>query len=114
MIFGETILISYREFGQVDRFGNEVISYTEPVEIADVLVGQGSTVDVITDGQLLAIRSDKRFCFPRDFDEDIRGALITWRGKTFKVVGDPTPVTDANLPPSIRWNMRAEAVIYDG
>lgn len=114
MIFGETVSVSFRDFGPVDAFGNGEITYTEPVEYDDILVGRGSTVDVITDGQLVAIKADKRFCFPRGFDRDLRGALITRGGVTYKVVGDPSPITDANIPPSIRWNIRAEAVIYDG
>ena len=114
MIFGETVSVSYRVFGDEDDFGNAVITYTQPEDVEDVLVGRGSTVDVFTEGQLLAIRADKRFCFPKGFSKDLRGALITRGGITYQVVGDPSPITEANIPPGTRWNIRAEAVVYDG
>lgn len=114
MIRGETVTVSLRVFGGKDAFGNEAVTYTEPFEVSDVLVGRGSTVDVITDGQLMAIRADKRFCFPRGFSDDLRGAIIRRGGDSYRVVGDPSPVTEANLPPASRWNIRAEAVRYDG
>lgn len=114
MIHGETVSVSYRTFGQVDECGNEEESYSEPTEVENVLVGRGETIDLIEDGQPYAVRADKRFCFPRGFAGDLRGALITREGVTYKVMGEPTSITDANIPGSIPWNVRVEARAYDG
>lgn len=114
MIHGETVLVSYRDFGATDEYGNEVEEYTEPIEVGNVLVGRGDTVDEIEGGQPYAIRADKRFCFPRGFDGDLRGALVTREGVTYKVMGEPSSITDANIPSGIDWNIRVEARVYDG
>lgn len=94
--------------------GNEVGTYSEAVEVDDVLIGRGETYNEIEDGQLYAIQAEKSFCFPRNWDTDLRGALIEFDGKTYKVVGDPMRITDANIPPGIRWNIKCQAVRYDG
>lgn len=114
MIKGETVLVSYREFGEVDAFGNESVSYTDPVEVEDVLIGKAEAYNDIEDGQLYAAHTTKTFCFPRGFDGDLRGALITYKGRTYKVNGIPSEITDANIPAGIRWNIKVWAADYDG
>lgn len=113
-ISGETVSVSLRTFQGHDEYGNDIEEYGEPFEVEDVLVGKGDTENRIDNGQPYGIRSDRRFCFPRGFDLDLRGALITRNGATYKVVGDPTDITDANIPSRIRWNLRVEAVRFDG
>lgn len=113
-IHGETVSVQLFQSGNVDEYGNDITGYSEPIEVANVLIGTGDTVDLIEDGQPYAIKADKRFCMPRAWDEDLRGALITWNGLTYKVIGAPTPITDANIPSGIDWNIKAEAVLYDG
>ena len=44
----------------------------------------------------------------------MRGAKITRNGVTYKAVGEPFDVTEANLPSLIPWNLRVEAVRFDG
>lgn len=113
-IKGETVLVSYRQFGEKDAFGNDEESYTEPVEVEDVLIGKAETFNDIIDGQQYAAHANKTFCFPRYFENDLRGALITFDGRTYKVTGIPSRITDENIPPAIRWNIRVWAVDYDG
>lgn len=113
-IKGETVQVSFRNFGEVDALGNEAVSFSEFQDVQDVLIGRGETADEVRDGQRYAIQTDKSFCFPRSWTENLRGALIRWEGRTYKVVGDPTRITDANIPPGIRWNIKVQAVIHDG
>lgn len=113
-IYGETVSVSLRTFGAEDEYGNDAVEYGEPFEVDDVLVGKGETVNLIEDGQPYAISADKRFCFPRGFEHDLRGAIITRGDGSYKVIGDPAPITDENIPPGIRWNIRCEAVRFDG
>lgn len=113
-IKGETVQVSFREFGEVDALGNEIVSFSDPIEVQDVLIGRGETYNEIEDGQLFAIRAEKSFCFPRDWNEDLRGALIVFDEKTYQVVGDPSRITDENIPAGIRWNIKCLAVRYDG
>lgn len=113
-IHGETVSVALRTFGEVDEYGNETEGWGVPFEVENVLVGKADTSDEIGDGQPYAIKADKRFCFPKGYDEDMRGALIWWRGMEYQVVGDPTPYTEANLPPLVSWNLRVEAARRDG
>lgn len=113
-IHGETVSVRLRRFGAVDEYGNDVEEYTEPIEVENVLVGKTGTKDHIGEGLPYAMEADKRFCFPRGWTEDLRGALITRMGATYKVIGDPTPITDENIPRGIDWNIRADTVRFDG
>lgn len=113
-IHGETVTVSLRTFAGQDDFGNDVEEYGEPFEVADVLVGKAGTVDRIDEEHPYGIKADRRFCFPRGYSEDMRGALITRGDATYKVIGEPFDVTEANLPQGIRWNLRCEAVRFDG
>lgn len=114
LIHGETVLVSFREFGEKDRLGNKAVTYTEPTEVADVLIGKGSTWNRMEEGRLYAVQSDKSFCFPRDWTQDLRGARITYDGVTYQVIGMPSRITDANIPPGIRWNIKVEAEVFSG
>lgn len=114
MIHGETVLVSFREFGEKDAFGNEIVSFSDPVEVEDVLIGKGSTYNRIEDGRLYAVEADKSFCFPRDWTQDLRGAKITYDNITYQVVGIPSRITDANIPLGIRWNIKVNAEVFDG
>lgn len=114
MIHGETVSVSLRTFSGQDEYGNDVEEYGEPFEVGNVIVGKGGTVNLIENGQPYAIEADRRFCFPVGFSEDMRGALITRDGKTYKVVGDPVDYTDANLPPRVGLDLNVEAVRRDG
>lgn len=114
MIRGEIVSVRFPTLGSEDAYGNEAVDYSTPMQVDDVLIGRGSTVDVIRDGQPFAIQCDKSFCFPRGWTQDLRGALVDWDGKTYEVVGSPTRITDENIPPLSRWNIKAEAVRRDG
>ena len=113
-IKGETVQVSFRQFGEVDALGNGSVTFSEPIEVADVLIGRGETYNEVEDGRLYAVQAEKSFCFPRDWTQELRGALITFDGKTYQVVGEPMRITDANIPPGIRWNIKCQAVRHDG
>lgn len=114
MISGETVTVALREFGALDEYGNEEERWGEPFEVENVLVGRPDTEDETEAGQPYAVRADIRFCFPKGFAEDMRGARVTRAGATYQVVGEPHLYTEANLPPLVPWNLRAEAVRLDG
>ena len=113
-IYGETVSVSLRIFQGQDEYGNDIEEYSKPFDVEDVLVGKPSTDNRIESGQPYAIESDKRFCFPKGFDKDMRGALITRGSSTYKVIGEPMAYTDANIPAKTPWNMVCEAVRFDG
>lgn len=114
MITGETVSVSLRTFYGDDGYGNDIEVYGTPFDVWNVVVGKPKTKDNIEEGQPYAIEADKRFCFPKGFPHDLRGALITRRGSTYKVVGEPMLLTEENVPPGVPWNLYVEAVRHDG
>ena len=114
MIMGETVTVELLELEQEDAFGNAEESYSEPIEVENVLVGRGNQYDEREDGRPNEMRTDILFCFPNEWQYDLRNAVITRKGKSYKVVGDPTEYTQENIPPGIPWNMRVGAVRHDG
>lgn len=118
MIHSETVSVSLRTFAGTDEYGNDIEEYGEPFDVENVLVGRGDSIDRIENGQPYSVKSDKRFCFPKGFPEDLRGAIITRteeRGEvSYKVEGEPVEITGENIPNAIPWNVRVEAVRYDG
>lgn len=114
MIYGETVSVSLRTFIGQDGYGNDNEVYGEPFDVENVLVGKGGTYNRIEGGQPYAIEADRLFCFPKGFEEDMRGALITRNGKTYKVVGEPVDFTHENLPALVPWDLKCQAVRFDG
>lgn len=114
MISGETVSVSLLMFDGRDEYGNDSPVYGEPFDVENVLVGKGGAYDRIEEGRPYAMQADRLFCFPKGFAEDMRGALITRDGKTYKVVGDPVDFTPDNLPPKTPWNLKCQAVRFDG
>lgn len=113
-ITGETVTVSLRDFGAHDAYGNPVERFGEPFEVANVIVGKPTTKADYSEEHPEGIEMHVAFCFPRGFSHDLRGARVTRAGKTYEIVGDPSELTEANIPPLIEWNIRAEAVRLDG
>ena len=85
------------------------------IRVENVLVNPSTTTyDRVDDGHPEAIECDLTLHFPRDFDEDLRGARVTVRGTEYEVIGSPQRYTDANLPPGCPWNLTAKVVRFDG
>lgn len=114
MIHGKTVSVSLRTFSGQDEYGNDIVEYGEPFDVDDVLVGKGGTVNRIEEGQPYAIEADRLFCFPKGYGEDMRGAHIAYDGKEYIVVGEPVDFPEENLPSLTRWNLKCQAVRFDG
>lgn len=113
MIHGETVFVRERLFAEKDAFGNDRVVYGEPVQVSDVIVGRGHVRDESRDGRPYTVKTDISFCFPRGYAGDLRGALVKRGGHEYELV-DVYELTDANIPPDIRWNKRGEGVRVDG
>ena len=83
-------------------------------EAVEVPVYDFTTYDRTDDGHPEALECDLTLHFPREFDEDLRRAIVSVRGTDYDVVGTPVRYTDANLPPGCPWNLTAKVVRHDG
>ena len=115
MIQGETIMLQLRIFGRKDKYGNELVEYEQPQRVHNVLYGRRSQRDEAEAGRPYEYSETATFCFPKGFNADLRGAIITRRfGDSYEVIGKPTHYTAENIPPLVPWDIKAEAVARNG
>ena len=69
--------------------------------------------DRVEPGRPHGMECDLTLYFPREFDMDVRNAVVTVRGEDYRVVGDPERYTDAALPLGCSWNLVVRVVRYD-
>ena len=110
MIRGETVYVRRVTGTTAGRLG-PVPTYHDPERVDGVLVAPETV------GEMGYLRPDGETCdytlhFPRGYRHDLRGALVTVRGKDYRVVGAPAPYTEANVPG--RWTMPVQVVRADG
>lgn len=110
MIRGETVTVRHVEGTTQGRIGPEP-TYGEPETVANVLVVP-STLDESAYLRPDGVSVDYTLHFPRGYAQDLRGALVTVRGKEYRVVGAPAPYTEGNVPGA--WTMPVQAVRSDG
>lgn len=100
MIRGVTASVRTPILGARDRFGNLTVSWSEPVDVANVLVSPNTTADLEAgrpDGDSLSLTLH----FPKGFTASLENCEIDlpepW-GNGWRVIGDPKPYIDANTP----------------
>lgn len=120
-IVGWPIDIRYPSVVGQDSYGDDITEYSEPEHIENVLVKPNSdtsmtaaTRDAWQQGHPEAIECDVIFYLPREYDKDVRGALIDFRGETYEVVGSPSRYIDENLPYECDWNLVVKGTRHDG
>lgn len=114
MISGIVARVSLRERTARDGFGNAVESYSEPIDVPNVLVQPGACAD-LDSTRPEGVRVSLTLHFPRGFAERLRGAKVAlpapWKGE-YSVVGDPMPYAESLCPGP--WSMPVEVVACDG
>lgn len=111
VIRGETVSVSLVTGSTTGRLGGSVPTYGKPADVANVLVVP-STGDESDYLRPEGVRVDYTLHFPRGYDSDLRGAIVTVRGETFRVVGEPHSYTEANVMGP--WTMPVSVVRHDG
>ncbi len=93
-----------------DRYGAPVVEMrAETVE--NVLPQPEGTKD-LGEGRPQGSSSSMAFHFPKGYGQSLKGCVISYGGKRYRVVGDPQPWLEDNVPGP--WSMRAEAEAVDG
>lgn len=101
MIRGETVSVSLLTNG----------AHAKATDVSNVVIDP-YTYDEMDETRPDGITSSFTLHFPRGYSDDLRGALVTVRGKEYRVVGDPQPYTEANVPGP--WTMPVKVVRHDG
>lgn len=111
MIFGEHIQLLVSRKEAFDEFGNERDEYGWPQTVSNVLVAPASSQDLGAerpDGDATVMT----FHFPKTYIGILKGCLIRWRGKWWKVIGDPQPYAEDSTP--WMWNRPVQARLVEG
>ena len=104
---GEPVTISTRTATGTDSMGQPTYGWAPHSVMA--LVSE-STASVRSETRPEGIESRISLSLPRTCDLDLRGARISWRGRSYAVEGEPHPVAS----PLEDWDMNVEAVMVDG
>lgn len=111
MIKGETIkLIETTQTG-TDAFGMPTYSETE-VEVANVIIGNPSTTDIVNDMQLYGKSLLFVLGIPKGDSHNWKDKTVIIRGERFKTYGSPLVQTNENVPG--RWNTQVKVAQYGG
>lgn len=93
-----------------DRFGAPVVEMqAETVE--NVLPQPEATGDV-GEGRPAGSSVSMAFHFPKGYGQSLKGCVVSYGGKSYRVVGDPKPWLEENVPGP--WSMRVETEAVDG
>lgn len=114
MISGRTATVRQRIWGARDSFGNDVESYSDGVDVDNVLVGPGACAD-LDPSRPEGVKVALTLHFPKTWSGDLRGAKISLTGEyggEYRVVGSPHPYISENTPTS--WHMPVEVECVDG
>lgn len=111
MIRGETVTVEHVIGTTKDRLNVDVPTYGEPVSVPNVVIVP-STLDETDYLRPDGIRVTYTLHFPRGYTQDLRGARVTVRGETYRVVGEPHPYTEANVRGP--WTMPVQVGRADG
>ena len=111
MIRGETVAVEHVIGTTKDRLNVDVPVYGEPVNVPNVVIVP-FTLDETGYLRPDGIRVTYTLHFPRGYTQDLRGARVTVRGETYRVVGEPHPYTESNVRGL--WTMPVQVGRADG
>lgn len=104
---GEPVTISTRTATGTDPMGQPTYAWAGHCLMA--LVSE-ATASSRSEARPDGIESRISLSLPRSCDLDLRGARVSWRGRTYVVEGEPHHVAS----PLKDWDMNVEAVMVDG
>lgn len=94
-----------------DAHGNPSPDGYDDVDVPGVLAQPGPSSDLDAT-RPEGVRVDMTFHWPRADHRDLRGALVDYGGRTYRVVGDPQPYPDGSVPGP--WDRTVETEACDG
>lgn len=110
LIAGEAVTVRTPTTGY-DEHMEEVTTW-EDMAVGNVVVHPGATSDVLEGTRPDGARVAFTLGFPKGFYGPLRGCRVVVRGVECAVIGDPHPLTGANVPGP--WNYTAEVATVRG
>lgn len=110
LIRGVSVEVTRRVPTGTDRFGAETFE-TETEAVGNVLPDPDTTGDVGAE-RPDGVTVDMRFHFPKGYGRSLRGCVVSYDGRAYRVIGDPQPYVEADTPGP--WNLTVDAEAVDG
>ena len=111
MIAGEDVIVYTPNLTGKDNFNEDTITWNER-RVSNVLIGETTTSDVISNNRPHETNMYIDLYFPKTFNGDLRGCEVIVRGKRLKIVGEIIKYTDKNVP--LNWNIHCKAGAIHG
>lgn len=109
MIKGITVTLQVKTQTGTDGFGRPI--YTEtPVNVDNVLIGEPTTEDIVSEIELNGKRLAYTLGIPKGDDHDWNDTVVEFFGGRFKTYGDVTQGIEAMLP--LSWNKKVKVERY--
>lgn len=102
-----TVTVRRPVSGEPDEMG-EPTTVWEEEEVPGVVTHPGSTSD-LEEARPDGVSIARTFHFPKAYSKSLRGCLISYAGRSYRVVGDPEPYPDADSPGLLNRTVGAEA-----
>lgn len=109
MIHGITIILYEKRKTGVDAFNAPVYAET-PVEVQNVLVGEPSTEDVVSEMQLYGKQIAYTLGIPKGDTHDWEDATVELFGQKFRTYGGVTQGIEDMIP--LAWNKKVKVERY--
>lgn len=109
MIHGITIILYEKRKTGVDAFNAPVYAET-PVEVQNVLVGEPSTEDVVSEMQLYGKQIAYTLGIPKGDTHDWENATVEFFGQKFRTYGGVTQGIEDMIP--LAWNKKVKVERY--
>lgn len=100
---GTTVILFEKRFAGFDALNNPTFT-AEPVPVADVLVGEPSTDEVLSSTSLFGKKLEYMLGLPKGDTHDWTNTRVEIFGKEFETFGDVIEGIEANVP--TRWHKK--------
>lgn len=103
MIKGEQVIVIRRvDTGASDSFGAPLLE-DEFETVSDVLIAPTKPEDIEANNRLHGSISKLTAYWPKGYTRSLRGAEVEFNEARYRVIGDPAPYSEVNVPGS--WSM---------
>ena len=111
-MIGQTVQVRFPVEGEPDWGGNVAVSWSDPVDVENVLVAPGDVAEPWDTIRPDGVEVAQTLYFPKGFSGDLRGAQVDAGLGWLDVIGQPGRYPPALTPTD--WNMKVQVGRVDG
>ena len=111
LLSGTDVTVLRREAVGIDEHGNASPGEWTRERVADVLPQPGGSSDLEA-SRPEGARVAMTFHFPKGYGKPLKGCMVSYGGRAYRVIGDPQPYLAENTPGP--WGMPVETEAVDG